>query len=254
MGTRNIRLGSMLSFDESKEKDIVAFIEELNSRHKTGQFLSNLIRIALDNPEILETKDGKYKKGTVVKMMDKIGMSYDRNKFMSETTKSLKDISNKVNKIYDMSYNMYLLAEAGNRLGIEDKSKNSLCACFLLEKQLRDIQSTLDIELNTSKSNKLDDIEKRAEDVMELIINSYSSLIDELQSKVISITNHTENNVDVPVDLGTYNQQIVSTADIDEDIPIDLGPDKQESDKIEDETVDFGLENVPTLLDFFGNT
>ena len=60
MGAYNIRLGSMFSLDEEQEKDIIGAIEALNASHQTGKFLSNLLRIALDNPEILDVKDGKY--------------------------------------------------------------------------------------------------------------------------------------------------------------------------------------------------
>ena len=57
-----------------------------------------------------------------------------------------------------MCQNMYILAQMGKHLGLEDKTNNTLMASFILERQIQDLQNTLGVgTLTPFSSNKLED-------------------------------------------------------------------------------------------------
>jgi hypothetical protein len=148
MSAYNIRLGSQLSFDDEQEKDIIVAIEQLNATHKTGQFVSHLLRLALENPDILEVKNGKCEKGAIMRQMDAAGMSYDRKKFFNEVTKEVTEMKKKIDSIYDIAMQTYTLALMDKHLGLEEKSDNTLQASFILERQLKSLQDSLGVILS----------------------------------------------------------------------------------------------------------
>lgn len=182
MSIESIRLGSTLNFDSEKEKDIVEFIGQLNSSHRTGQFLSCLIRLAFDNPEIIK-KGASVEQTELLSQINKLGMSETRKKFITAVNSEIVEMKRKVDGIYDMATKMYMMALAGNRLGIEKKSDNTLIANFVLERQLQEINDRLGENSVNSvfASNRLDTEHKKAEEYLEFIINSYTSIFNELK-------------------------------------------------------------------------
>lgn len=261
MGTYNIRLGSMLSFDEEQEKDIIKAIEALNASHKTGQFVSNLIRIALDNPEILDIKDGKYEKGAIIKQMERVGMSYNRYTFITQVTKEVEAMTKKVDSIYEMVNKLYILAQMGKHLGLEEKTENLLSAEFILERQVKELQDTLGISLTSSMfaSNKKEDTKKKAEDALEYIIETYDNILNELKNSI---------KVEVPVQQVPVQvqqmpaQQIPVQQITQETYQVDTTQNIKEenTNKVEEvkdndhEVIDFGDADTAALLNFFGNS
>ena len=147
MGVYTTRLGCQLSFSEEQESDIIAVIQQLNSTHKTGQFLSNLIRIALECPEVIDKGNGRFEQGALLRHMDACGISYDRRQFMQSVTKEIADMKKKVDSIYDIAMKTYTLALMGKHLGLEEKSNNSLMSTFILERQLKDLQTSLGVNI-----------------------------------------------------------------------------------------------------------
>ena len=186
MGNKIIGLSSNLPFDEEQEKDIIEFVEGLKDKHKIGQFLATIIRAAYDSPELLDKGTGNV--GQTAKQIQDLGMSASRYQFFKSVTKEVTDMKEKVDKIYDMVLKTYELALMGKHLGLEDKSKNEIMANFIVQKQLKDLQDTLGIQLTSSvfASNKAQDVEKLANEVLEYIINSYDSVISELKDTVAS--------------------------------------------------------------------
>lgn len=273
MGVCNIRLGSMLSFDEEQEKDIIDVINNLNSRHKMGQFVSSLIRIALENPEMLNYKDGRYENGAILNQMEKLGISYDRAVFFNKVTKEVNDMKNKVDKMYDMVMNMYILSQMGKHLGLEEKSENMLTANFLLEKQVKELQDTLGVGLNSSlfASNKTEDTKKRAEDALEYILNTYDGIVTELNKRfevqkielpAITVGQPSgevgQSGAIGNVVVGQQNMQsgqqsgAVATTQTVDDTKADKLEDLLNLNKEEDEYIDFGDADLGALDNFFG--
>ena len=250
MGTHNIRLGSQLSFDEHQEADIIKALETMNASHKSGQFISNLIRIAFDCPEIMDNNSGKYEKGAIIKAMENSGLSYNRQAFMYQITKEVDAMKKKVDEMYSIVLKTYMLGQMGKHIGLEQKADNELMAQFIIEKQLKELQDTLGISLTSSifASNRKQDIEKIANDSLEYIIESYSGIVNELKAIVSSAQAITvqqpvvqaqlplETVVETPVVVNESTEQVVNTGD----------------DLDNDEIIDFGGADFAALGDFFG--
>lgn len=250
MGTHNIRLGSQLSFDEHQEADIIKALETMNASHKSGQFISNLIRIAFDCPEIMDNNSGKYEKGAIIKAMENSGLSYNRQAFMYQITKEVDAMKKKVDEMYSIVLKTYMLGQMGKHIGLEQKADNELMAQFIIEKQLKELQDTLGISLTSSifASNRKQDIEKIANDSLEYIIESYSGIVNELKAIVSSAQAITvqqpvvqaqlplETVVETPVVVNESTEQVVNTED----------------DLDNDEIIDFGGADFAALGDFFG--
>lgn len=186
MGTRSIRFGSQLTFDEDKEKDIIDTIDTLNSSHKMGQFMSNLIRLAFDNPEILRVGVDGLEKQAMLQQVESSGMSVSRQRFMSGVTSEISDMKKKVDDVYNMVFKLYTLALMNKHLEIENKSDNSLRATFVLERQLRQLQDSLGVNIGDAvyESDKVTDVHARAEDCLEYIIEAYDGIIDEMKQAI----------------------------------------------------------------------
>lgn len=256
MGTYNIRLGSQLSFDEQQEADIIKAIETMNASHKSGQFISNLIRIAFDCPEIMDNNSGKYEKGAILKAMENSGLSYNRQAFMYQITKEVDAMKKKVDEMYSIILKTHMLGQMGKHLGLEEKADNELMAQFVIEKQLKELQDALGISLTSSvfASNKKQDIEKIADDALEYIIESYSGIVNELKAIV---SNAQTVQVQTAQQTATQFQQVnepvnnvVETPVINVEQP---NVDNSTADNTdEDEIIDFGNADFSALGNFFG--
>lgn len=245
MGVYNIRLGSQLTFDDEKEQDLITVIEQLNKSHKIGQFISHLLRLAIENPDIVEVKNGQCEKGEIMRLMDAYGISYNRDKFFKDITKEVADMKKKIDSIYELSYKTYMLALMGKQLGLEEKSNNALMADFILERQLKDIQDKLGLIIydQVYASNKLDDTHERANEALEYIIESYSGIVNELKSSIqpVQVVQSISNNVENTVAEESNNSVKVENTSTD---------NKEAED---DEIIDFGDADLSLLSNFFGD-
>lgn len=266
MSVCNIRLGSFLNFDTEQEKDIIAFVERLNSTHSTGKFISNLFRIAWDCPEILKMSDNPVA-GALLRKIDEEGMSNDRANFFKNVDSNIAAMRSKVDAIYDMSYKMYMLALMGKHLKLEEIADNSLTAGFILEKQLRDIQNKICSDANFSafKSDmKLNDVHKRAEDDLEYIIEAYTPLLEELRTMLTSTSavpvqqvvqtapvQAVQTTQPVPVQTVQPVQPVQLVQNVDKPMPETVKSVEPEATP-EDEVIDFGDDVMNSLESFFG--
>ena len=184
MSSYSLRLSSMLTFDKEREADIIKTIEELNNNHKTGQFLSNLIRLAFDNPDIIDRCNDKIIKGTLLRQLEASKLTQYRAQFVQSTTKEVQELKEKIDKIYDMAFKTYMLGLSGSKLGLEEKSENLLLSEFILEQQMASLQEILGItSLNTLfASNKKEETKAIADSALTYIIESYSNIITQLQA------------------------------------------------------------------------
>ena len=263
MGTYNIRLGSQLTFDEEQEADIIKAVEAMNASHKSGQFISNLIRIAFDCPEIMDNNNGKYEKGAILKAMENTGLSYNRQAFMYQITKEVDAIKQKVDKMYDMVLKTYILGQMGKQIGLVEKADNELMAQFIVEKQLKELQDTLGISLTSSvlASNKKKDTEKIANEALEYIIESYSGIVNELKGIVTqaqtvvtqaqSVVNQTpQSNVAASENIVNTVSNNVATQEVK--AVAQESKDVNTGDGDNDEIIDFGDADLNALSNFFG--
>lgn len=257
MGTYNIRLGSQIAFDEQQEADIIKAIEAMNASHKSGQFLSNLIRIAFDCPEIMDKNNGKYEKGAIIRAIENTGISFNREAFMKQITKRVDDLQKKVDSMYNIVLKTYILAQMGKQLGLEEKAGNEVLAQFIVEKQLKELQDILGISLTSSvyASNRKQDIEKIANDALEFIIESYSDVLNELKA-IVEVANQPITVA--PQQVATATPQITKTVEqpitqpATKEQPTDKEQQQAVTDDTEDEIIDFGDADMSALDNFFG--
>jgi len=228
-----------LTFDDAKEADIANFVNGLKSSHKIGEFLSNIIRLACDCPEIMG-------RDNIERLTSGYNMTNDRKKFFNEVTKEVSDMQEKIDKMYYMILSMYMLSQMGKTLGLEEKANNALMAQFIVEKQFKELKDLIgeSMDGNVLASNKIQNTQKIAEDALQLIIESYSGIVGELkqcqsvqyiESKPIAndVVNITDNTNSVKVDNNVENNST------------------QESTS-DNEYIDFGDADMSALQNFFG--
>lgn len=228
----------------------------MNASHKSGQFISNLIRIAFDCPEIMDNNNGKYEKGAILKAMENSGLSYNRQAFMYQITKEVDAMKKKVDEMYSIILKTYMLGQMGKHLGLEEKADNELMAQFVIEKQLKELQDALGISLTSSvfASNRKQDIEKIADDALEYIIESYSGIVNELKTIVNNAQTVQVQTVQQPV---TQFQQVNESTNNVVDTPVMNVEQPNVEDSLadnsdEDEIIDFGNADFGALGSFFG--
>ena len=173
MSDYRVKLIATLSVDENKEKDLVDHIESLKERHKLGEFVTAALRVCWEHPEYL--KESGYKGDTY-------GMTQERARFIQGISNNLSDLHKKVDAIYDMTVQLKTLAMMGKRLGLEQRSENSLRSAFLIQKQADELARLLGVSTLQPvwASNKMEIEQKKVEDIIETIITSYDGIIGEL--------------------------------------------------------------------------
>lgn len=236
MGRRSIRLGSTISFNEETEADIISKIEYLTSRHMLGDFISNVLRVAFESPDKLESKTSMSK---AISEISASGMTKDRVQFFSSVSKEIEEMKAKVDKMYDMNLKLLCLAECGKHMGIEDKTKNSLRAQFVLERQLEDLTSALGLTHATHvfNSNKVIETEEKAKDIFKFILETYDGVLTELKEDVFKEIELKLNNIQV--------SGVVAAADTTADTGKDIH--EEESKDNGDDIVDFGNADMAAL-------
>ena len=189
MAIHQVRLGSFLSFDEDKEKDLISFVENLNATHSMGKFISSLIRLAVDNPELIQQCKNGANKDAVLKQIGDYELSRKRYDFFRDIKLRIEGISGKVNSLYNMAVKNLVLATIGKRFAMEEKSKAVLATQFIIEKQLKDLSNSIGEPLNIGvlESDKLEKLDKKVEDLVEFIINSYDGLLKEVVVQSVSV-------------------------------------------------------------------
>lgn len=284
MGMKSIRLASMLSFDENQEADIIKLIEAFNASHRMGEFLSNLIRVAVENPEMVVAKDGKYDTGAIIKVMERLGKSPTRHNYMIEANKKLADMQVKVDMIYDMCLKMYTMSELGKQLGFEKKTENMILAQFVAEQQLGQLQKALGADCANVPfaANRLASYKDRAAGTLEYIISCYEPIINELKKelnveikeleipvKPLEIPVHGVQQMVQPVavnDITTTNEEKtvevkkealtfenISKIDDEDDTEVDLGGSLSEESIVPEQNIEYDEETLGMLSNFFND-
>ena len=238
------KLGATLCYDKEKEKDIIQQLESLKSRHKLGDFISNLIRIAFENPVELRQLGLK---------IENYGLTDNRREFFKGVEQKVKAMCKKVDDIYDIAVKMYALALMGKKLGLEDKSKNLLQAQFILQKQINELCTILGLgALHNFESNKVENVAKDVEETLEFIINSYDGIISEIKQSVVVqtqaptvISNQNIVNSENKVIKNTKIEAVENTAGVE--------VKNDSTDNIDNEILDFGKDVDLDLISSFLN-
>lgn len=182
MSQYEMRVNTTIKFDFEKEKDIILQLGELASRKKLGEFVSNAVRVVLDNPELLK-KDKK--------SLLEYGLTEERAKFFKDIKSSISNMQAKVDKIFDMTYKVYMLAMVGKRLGLDKRAENLVLAQYILQRQIDEICSTLGVQAigYLYESNRLDSFKSKADEIIDYIIQAYDDILSEIKSMVVMESN-----------------------------------------------------------------
>jgi hypothetical protein len=180
-----------LSFDGTTEADIIEMVDVLCDKRALGKYVSDLIRLAWDNPELIDRGNGKVRQGELLKQIHEAGIAHNREQFLRGLAKDVDDMKKKVDKIYEMTLKEYTLAQFGKQIGLEDKSRNLMASSFVLERQMNELNNelgrgTLDL---TFESSKMQSVEKHADDVLEYILETYDGIVTELKNTMMPVQN-----------------------------------------------------------------
>jgi hypothetical protein len=230
-----------LSYDQEKEKDIADKLESLSSRHKLGDFLSNLVRITFENPNELA------KLGLRI---DNYGLSDDRRQFFDDVTKQVNEMNQKVDKIYDMAVKTYSLAQFGKKMGLEQKSINLLQTQFVIQKQISELCSILGVSNlgHTFESNKMYNVAKDVDETLEFIINYYDGIVKEIQDNIDIAPQQAKGSVDGSNIVKEDKSNSESHTDNDKGLIVVANNEEEE-----DKAIDFGTgADLELLNNFFG--
>lgn len=266
MAIRKIRIHSSVSLDEATEGDLINILEELNSQHKTGEFLSCLMRLAVDSPEILKSSKDNVNK--LNNLLSESGLSQERFKYIRVVKEGMLYLEAKINKLYEMIEQLMALAIMGKRLGLEGKAENLARVNFLLEQQLKDLEKAIGYKSDDIKAADIEKNVERAEKTLEFIVTAYDDIIQEIKN---SLTANVVPVVMNPDSISTVQQAVnnpIETAvkeevtpsidtQVDENEEIDFGAGSTESlsentSTSEDSPIDFGDADFAALGNFFG--
>lgn len=181
MSKTDIRLGSLISFDSEREADIIEFVQDLTSQHKLGRFIGYLLRLACETPETLQYRE---KLNPILKEMNDLGITPRRDAMFKQFSKEILDLKNKINDIYVISEKLYTLALARKALGLEDRAKELLAAQFVVRRQTALLESKLGTSslLYTYESDSMRDVQKKADEILEVILETYGDLLNDVKT------------------------------------------------------------------------
>ena len=242
-----VKLGATLSFNLGLERDMVEQIESLKAKHKLGEFISNSLRIVFENPELLE----KYNLS-----LEKYGLTDNRKKLNDAINIELGRLGNKIEKTYQMAYEVYSLAKFNKQLNIHDTARNILASQFILNKQIEDLKSLLGVTCIDQPVN-LHKVDKSIDDILEYILLCHSDIVDELKSNLTGNSDYIDklkelsnladkhisqvNNDDTSEKERIYSEIIKDSLDNEEDEVVDIGINANSSNssasKLEKEAV-----------------
>lgn len=290
MGNKTIKLVANLTFDENKEQDIIEMIEYLNSHHKTGAFISGLIKLAMDCPEIImKNTNGEIDLGPSMRRITVDGLSTLRKDFLNKLNLKVDNLWVQVGEIRKMALQVYTLAQMNKFIGIEGKSENSLRASFVIERQLSDLQRSLGTLINDKQfiDEKLAKSKDFADETLDYILSTYDGIVSEIKNQfnavnsmalnmqVASQTQHAQtqgenkliNKSDVTPQICEVTKELDNT-DVDARVessetkpatesnkPAPVVNTVDTSDDAEDAIIDFGSdpEDFDILSNFFGD-
>lgn len=226
MGLVSVRVSSMLQFDDDSEQDLVDIVNELAQKHKLGEFLSNAVRLAVDKGDT-ESVDG---------------VTTERLKYIDTVKRGIVIIDNKLNKLYDETEKLKALALMGKRIGIEERADNLYRAQFILRHHRDVLAEAIGVEEAKLEEVSADELRKRAEEVLEFIIESYDNVVGEIKESAVE-TQVVKHVYSEPDKVQSYTAQ--TTYDNNSDNSESLLNDDEEA-------IDFGNADMSSLANFFG--
>ena len=105
-----------------------------------------------------------------------------------ELNYKINEMQQKLNAVQHEAVELLALVKAGNRLGLEEKAKNLLAAKFIAQRQLDRLSKALSATVGTNESAMqfVEGHDALAEEVAELLIESYGNMLREFSTAVLA--------------------------------------------------------------------
>lgn len=169
MSVRSFRVS--VSFDAEREQDVIKWFESLADTKKLGEVLANMVRTAFDG-------DRNAFKGMNTTMLSPL-----RQQFFHDLESKLKEQDQKIDQIYSMCEDMYMLAKLNKAMGLESRTENLMLSSFILQRQqsrLKQILCESSLK-HTYESDKLLQEQEKAEKIFDFISETYAAMLEELK-------------------------------------------------------------------------
>lgn len=176
-----------MSFDPVKEKYIVEKLDELSHSRKLGYLMADVMRVLFDQPSMFRSEAEMQQ---ILGRISAYGLSDRANSFYEQKNKEVKEMKDKIDAIYSMVLELYTLVKFGKRLGIEKRVENCARAEYLIERDMLKLLNGLGLSMGSSpfESAKIDTVQRKADDVLEYIIQSYDGIVKEIEASVKPVT------------------------------------------------------------------
>ena len=227
MAKREVRLGAKLILEDTMEADLIAVADRLNSSRRMSEFMTTLFRLACDNIKFYSNgNEQEYTK--IIDMIADAGVGKERAEYFGQMESKVKEMQDKINSIYDIALKTYSLSQANKMNGLGGKSENIALAQFALQKQMRDIEEITGVKLGAYESGKLTDMKRKADDILEFIIESYDGI-----GEALGISSNTA------VDASKYEEWI-------KELSRELEAEQNENSRLRDK-LNNAMENATTV-------
>jgi hypothetical protein len=252
MGDYKIKLNCVLDFNSKGERDLISQLEKKRARHKLGEFVSVCIKACYENPDVL-VKAG-------YSSSEAVGLTEARNNFLRTVDNHMKELNRKVDDIFKMAYTLYTAYKFGKSIGTEGKTTAVMQAGFILEKQLKEICSTLGLpsSMYLYESNKFEDKDRYADEVLEYLIEKYSNIVSEIEAGISARKTSTNEASNEAKQLDVRENEVLTGKSDRESEGLNASERKEveisfiDSAGAEDEVVDFGGNDFKLLMEFVG--
>ncbi len=97
MGRVERRLGSTITLDAEKEKDLIELIDNATRQHKLGELITHLLRVYNEEPE--ELNKPKEELSKMIINMSKLGLTPKRYEYFNQVAKELEQMKSKIDNI-----------------------------------------------------------------------------------------------------------------------------------------------------------
>ena len=222
-GYKFVKVSEQLELHQYRERHIIDTIEKLKSSKECGHFIEALLRVVLEDPKMISMNKEFLSK------VASMGVTPVAKEYYDKCNKDIAEMHRKVDAIYDMCFQMYTLALLNKKLALEEKTDNLARANFILQRQVKNLTTTLGaLDLKVYESDK-DNLRDKAEQALEFIINTYSDVVNEV--KVVA----TPSVVTVESPIKTEKQNIDS---IESGETIDMVPNKPKKEDTDTEDLD----------------
>lgn len=179
MARYEIRLGAKITLDSEQEADLIKVAERLNQTRRMSEFMTALFRTACDSISLL--KSGKQEDvDTVAAGLSAAGLNKERKEFFDSLTRKVTQMHDKIDEVYNIALKTDTLAKLNKMNGLEGKSQNAAMAQFALQKQMKDLENACGVMFGPYESGMALDMSKKADDILEYIIETYDGIGDAL--------------------------------------------------------------------------